>query len=326
MLPPRGVNFPADSPWNALLDGLRDVGHAVAGFGGVAASPDAIVAMNDQPDARRLQTKFNISPRRSALVVLEPRVTSPAMYRVSALSRYGHRFAASPYWARIVRGTSFPWPQDLTPRAAASFASRAFTATMINGEKRSAIAGSLYGLRRSVIQAFDGAGMDFAVAGPGWDDSVADRIALGSRAIAKAAQAGVRPDVTEAMSAPDIRPHHWLGSVDDKAMAFAHSSVTVVLENSLDYVSEKLIDAVVNQVVPIYVGPPLDLFGFPPNLAVVCSPNAQEVLKAVVDLSPEQAARVLETGRAWLTSPDAASHEISRVLRELGRSIGQTID
>lgn len=326
MLPPRDVVFPEVSSWNALLEGFRDTGHLVSGFGALVSQADAIVAMNDQPETRRLQETLEISPERSALILLEPRVTSPSMYRDSILARYAHRFAASPQWAQMVGGISFPWPQDLTPRVAPSSVSPTFAATMVNAEKRSAVPGSLYGLRRSVIEVFDGAGLGLAVAGPGWHDTATRRARQGARAIAKALNAGMRPDVREAMSSPGIRPRHWLGRVDDKALALAHSTVTLVIENSPDYVSEKLIDAIVHGVVPVYVGPPLEPFGIPSDLAVTPEPRAEDVLRAVADLSPTRATETLERGKAWLASPDAASHEIRRVLRELGRAIGQQLD
>lgn len=326
VLPPRGVSFPLNSPWNALLDGLRDAGHEVSGYGTIASRPDALVAMNDQPEARRIQAEFDIPRGRSALILLEPRVTAPHMYQRSSLDRYAYRFAASPHWARFVGGSSFKWPQDIAPQAMTAISSDSpFAASLINGEKRSAVRGSLYGLRRAVIQCFDNTEIRLAVAGPGWQDSPYHRLKLGTRAVAKTLRAGMRPNMSEAFSAPGIRPLHWLGCVDEKSIAFACSPVTLVIENSLDYVSEKLIDALRNHVVPVYVGPPLEEFGIPSDLAISSAPRALEILKHVISLSPARATEILERGGTWLASGDARSHEASRVLCDLGRSIGRTL-
>ena len=115
VLPPRGVLFAADSPWNSLLAGLRACGHEVDGYGQFASRPEALVTLNDQPEARRLQRSFSIPEGRSALVLLEPRVTAPQMYTKRVVTRYAIRFAASPSWAAAIGARPFLWPQKIVP-------------------------------------------------------------------------------------------------------------------------------------------------------------------------------------------------------------------
>ena len=320
----RGLEPEAGSPWDALLAGLGDAGHEAAFGGGNSGRIDALVALNDQPAVNDLQREAAISASRSALIAMEPRVTSPMMYSTRHLRRYGIRYAASPLWARSMAAASFPWPQELGLTQTSAGPS-AYAATMIIGDKRSAVAGSLYGLRRQVIREFARARTPLAVFGPGWNAPVRERFVSGGKACAKAVIGGLPPRLGEAFGGLGERPEHWLGRVEDKSTAFAVAPVSIVIENSADYVSEKLVDALRGGVVPIYVGPTLADFGFPPGLALECPPSASAILRAIATLDEEQHSKILAAGRAWLASDDAQSREMRRVLYDLGVAIGRQL-
>ena len=321
VLPPRGVDFPAGSPWLALIDGLRGSGHDVSGFGLGEGSYDALVSMNDQPLVKSVQDAQSISPARSALIVLEPRVTSPRMYTKSRLSRYGLRYAASPLWAGSIGALTFTWPQEIGPQRQSN-GPYDFAASMINGDKRSAVAGSLYGLRRRVIQSFREDCLSLGVFGPGWDASKSSKTLVAAKASAKAVMSRSVPHVGEAFGTLSVRPTSWMGTVEDKNTAFASAPVAVVIENSTDYVSEKLVDAIRGGAAPVYVGPPLSNFGLPASIAEQVPASADEVLRAVRALSNQQIGEIVAAGGEWLATREAQSHAIEQVLWNLGYSIG----
>ena len=308
----------------ALIDGLVSAGHEVQGFGTTHTVADALVTLNDQPAARHLQISLELPPERSALIVMEPRVTAPGMYTSRTLRRYQHRFAASQMWAASIGAEPFLWPQRIQMNRIPN-PNDSFSATIINGEKRSAIEGSLYGLRRSVIQAFDDAGIPLAVFGPGWDNSVTRRMQEGGKAIARAMRARSRPNVVEALSQPSIHPRHVMGVAENKRDAFALAPITVVVENSPDYVSEKLIDAVCAGVMPMYVGPPLELFDLPRDIAIPVQPNPNDIAEALRRLTPSEIEDVISTGSAWLNSAESRRHDVGSVLFTLGTKIGSRL-
>lgn len=325
VLPPRGVVFTQDSPWQILLDGLRACGHEVEGYGKPVFKPEALIALNDQPSARVLQRRFSIPTRRSVLVVLEPRVTAPRMYTKSILGRYGHRFAASPLWAARIHARPFLWPQTI-----ASFPIRVprfeFEATMVNANKRSAVGESLYGLRRAVIEEADARGVSLAVFGPGWESAVPVRIRQGFKETVKAAVAGLRPQIGEAFSDLAIRPQRWKGHIQDKVAAFSTAPLSVIIENSADYVSEKLVDAISTGVVPIYVGPKLNLFNLPTDLAISSPPDSRAVVSTISRRNTTQLSEVTAAGQEWLHSKAAMRHDARIVLYSLGTDIGEILD
>jgi len=285
---------------------------------------DAVVAMNHQPLAGDVQARFDIRASHMVLVALEPQVTAPRMYTSRVLRRYGHRFAASPLWADRMGGQAFRWPQDIGNQQATQ-ASYPFAASMINGDKRSAIRGSLYGLRRSVIRESDDRGLPLAVFGPGWDSSTRARLRTGLKASVRALQSQAVPRLGEAFGGLARRPAFWMGTVDDKQGAFAAAPISVVIENSSDYVSEKLIDAVRGGTAPVYVGPPLSRFGIPNSLAIPSAATAGDVVSTARSLSPSRIDEVVSAGKAWLDSADAQSHEIRTVLLDLGETVGQQL-
>jgi len=294
----------------------------VQGYGVPSEAPEAVVVLNDQPASRELLKRYSITPSRSVLVVLEPRVTAPTMYTKRCLARYGHRFAASPNWATLVGGTSFLWPQEL--RTTKPIPTNEFETTLINGEKRSAVKGSQYGLRRAAIAECSAIGVSAAVFGPGWAASAASRTKEAAKALAKAGLAGSLPDVPEALGGLSFRPARPMGTIEEKAAAFRVAPSSIVIENSADYVSEKLVDALCAGVVPIYVGPPLDRFDIPGDVAVTCPPDPKAIANRVRSISASQAQATLSAGLDWLSGP-AKEHEITKVLRSLGESIGERL-
>jgi len=325
VLPPRGVSFPVDSPWMALIDGLRGAGHELSGYGKGQGPAEALVSLNHQSEVARLQSQFAIAPSRTALILLEPPVTAPMMYRRASLRLYQHVFAASRLWALRVDGEAFLWPQVLKPSLVTPEPGP-FAASLINADKRSAVPGSLYGLRRSIIRIFDSSSTPLAVFGPGWGDSPVRRLRKAAKSTAKAARAGVAPNIGEVLGDLTLRAQHWRGPVDAKSQAFATAPTTIVVENSRDYVSEKLVDAICAGVAPLYVGPPLAEFGLPSEIAVECRADSIEILRALRALTKDRRAEVVAAGQRWLAGPESRQHDIHAVLRDLGRQIGMRLN
>ncbi len=55
----------------------------------------------------------------------------------------------------------------------------------------------------------------------------------------------------------------------------------MVVENCLNYVSEKLFDSFSARCIPIYVGPKLEDYGIPKNLYIQAEPSLEEIEKAM---------------------------------------------
>jgi hypothetical protein len=85
--------------------------------------------------------------------------------------------------------------------------------------------------------------------------------------LGRALRAGVAIDWQTCISGFK-KPLNLLGPAVSKKVAMEEFKVAVVIENSQEYMSEKLFDALVGGCIPVYVGPNLGIFGIPPTLYV----------------------------------------------------------
>jgi hypothetical protein len=92
------------------------------------------------------------------------------------------------------------------------------------------------------------------------------------------------------------------GTSEDKLSTLASYKYSLVIENSIEYMSEKLFDSLFAGTFPVYVGPnPVD-FGIPEMFAIHAKPDIDSIMRAI-----EQARKVdLDLWRAsvldWLKS------------------------
>jgi hypothetical protein len=76
-------------------------------------------------------------------------------------------------------------------------------------------------------------------------------------------------------------PRSYKGPAEDKLATLSSYNYSVVIENSLDYMSEKLFDCLFAGVFPIYVGPDPREFGIPEFAAIHSKPNIESVLESI---------------------------------------------
>ncbi len=319
MLPLIGQETLSDGPWQHFVEGLETGGHEVVDMRNRPARIDSLVVFNAQRGVRQLLSHYRLEPSRRALILMEPRASLPSLYRREYLDLFPHTFAASRHWSASIGGRSFLWPQDVTPERFTG--ERSADVTMLCANKRSAVHGSLYGLRRSVIRVLDSSDVKLALYGEGWHVGRTENLMRGSRAIAKALAARCNPSIQEALGNTGLRPLSWRGYLPSKSEGLAAAPISIVIENSADYVSEKLFDAVRHGRVPIYVGPQLAPYSIPPNIAVSVPPDARQVKAAVLRAMESGGQAIVDRGREWLQSPEGQLHAAPRVLRQLGRDL-----
>jgi hypothetical protein len=97
---------------------------------------------------------------------------------------------------------------------------------------------------------------------------------------------------------------------------------SLVIENSANYVSEKLFEAAVTGNVSIYVGPPLELFGIP-KIAIQVQPNVESICKAIRTIRENdlEVHKVRENLEVFLSSKQYLEMQNDRVLANLAASV-----
>ena len=197
VFPPKGLRFPSGSSWDRLLEGIVDAGAEEARWAEALANPTAIVALNHHEAVEQSMSALALTPKDCALVVLEPVVTAPRMYTAGVRRRYGHVFAASALWAHRLDGEAFLWPQEIAWEDVGD-RQGAVASVLVNADKRSAVHGSLYGLRRKIIQTFDVRGLKLNLYGRGWSSGFRRDAVEGSKAVGRVVLGNRIPDVGEA--------------------------------------------------------------------------------------------------------------------------------
>lgn len=314
----RGFTSLEQAGWGTFVDTLKSNGWRIGGNLGMLERVEAFVALGYFPRELEKVKELGVPQARRILVLLEPSVSSPTLHSRAYFGQFGAVFAASPIWSQTVGAEPFLWPQNLRREPVPNL--ELAEATLLNSEKRSASAGSLYGLRRSVIRTAGRSGRRVMVAGSGWNSGpirMIGRLKEAASASIKSISAGHRPDYLEAWGGIGLSPTLCVGPVTTKAMALQYAPVSIVIENSADYVSEKLVDVVRHGVAPIYVGPDLSKFGLPDSIAIRAEPSAQSILTTLERLSGSEVEDVIAAGRYWIDSKDAELHESALIQRSL---------
>ena len=283
-----------DSAEESIAGFVRHIGrHARIG-----SEPGAYVFFDfDNDPSEKLPKVEGRAP--AVLVRLEPDVIRQQNFRADYLKNMSMVIdvGRSPFASK----SRINWPQRWTlehlvsPKIASS--ERIDRFAIINANKMSFVKGELYTLRRIAAQKFS----DIDVWGFDWDMPWFRRATKAFEELLIPLQHGfgIKP---AAINGWFRSPLSFKGTSEDKLSTLASYKYSLVIENSVGYMSEKLFDSLFAGTFPIYVGPnPVD-FGMPEFVAIHASPDIDSIMKAI-----EQARKVdLDVWRAsvldWLKS------------------------
>lgn len=231
-----------------------------------------LIADADQSSIKRAREAKSLG-KFVVLVRNEPKVVCPLNYGFTSrasvdliidMGRFLRDTTLTSQWPQV-------WPQSLDGLSFSRVNSQ--IPAFINANKLSFIAGELYSLRRRAIHE-----VEIAVYGQGWNSRLKARvkILIGELIIA-----------IRAAQLPSLRAlKYWFskhlqsrGPVEDKIATLSNYKIALVIENSREYMSEKLLDALFAGCIPVYVGPEVQKFNIPSGLVVECEPTVS-ALKA----------------------------------------------
>lgn len=193
---------------------------------------------------------------------------------------------------------------------------------IVNANKISLIPGELYSLRRQLAQQIPGV----VLFGNGWGSGLRSRL---------------RPLLVAALMALVARKFrfsafkhwfssypNWRGSSEDKQLTLSQFRTALVIENSREFLSEKLFDAWNAGCIPVYVGlEDLKSLGLPRHLVIEAEPNLPAVRRALERAASINRASYIAEVRLWLGSPackenwstDSFIDELAATLRQIVR-------
>ena len=237
-----------------------------------AEEPDLLICVDVDRSALRLARLMQSKSIRTVLVVSEPTVVVPLNSCPKALKF----FDAVLEVGRPGRRPLLPWPQPPIVEPATIMKSNSGKAILIQSRKYSFVKGQLYSLRVR-LAASD---KRIFVVGRGWSESVYKTSARLFIELFRAMRSGVAIDWQTFLTGYK-KPLNSLGPAESKRTAMEEFKVAVVIENSQEYMSEKLFDAFVSGSIPVYVGPDLTDFGIPSTLYVRVDANLDSLKQGI---------------------------------------------
>ena len=248
------------------------------GFNLVSDPVDAefAICVDNAQSFLRVTKKAGLHKNRLILVKNEPIVVCPQNSTARTKDRYGLilDMGRPPSCANC----SIPWPQHWpkTPIKFKSPSLRKKKIVLINANKISFIPGELYSLRRKTLGKLKS--LEFY--GTSWDNSFNTRIRHAFSNLVIAIKGGYLPRVF-AQTNYFNNYKNWLGAPLDKVNAMSNYNYCLVIENSTEFMTEKLFDAFFAGCIPIYVGPDLKEFPIPPTLYFQAEPSLKSITQTL---------------------------------------------
>lgn len=238
--------------------------------------PDVFICLDFQIADASEALNHGIPLLRSVLIKYEPNVVWPynansKIDRIFGLiiemGRDPQRNLVTEYWPQY-------WPNDYSRKSLSS--RKTDSVLIINSNKISFIRGELYSLRRSCIKKVKG----IELMGGNWDLAIYPRMRNMVSAL-KLCIITLNIPRIGGMSTWFTSWPQWKGSPKSKQIALEDYAVTVVIENSLEFLTEKLFDAFFAGAIPVYVGPRVEHFGIPSRFVVQAEPNLASIECAI---------------------------------------------
>jgi hypothetical protein len=188
-----------------------------------------------------------------------------------------------------------PWPQDWSQSSDFKevVSTRSDAVVLINGNKLSFIKGEMYSLRRECISNLPN--LEFY--GTGWNLSLLRKLLIFAEEIRLTIKGGLLPRLSNSHGWLK-KQSNWKGTPKSKLETLSRYKYSLVVENSMDFLTEKLFDAFFARCIPVYVGPDIVKFGIPANLVVQVDPTFTSIERGI------EVAKTMDYEQ-WRTSLDA---------------------
>jgi hypothetical protein len=254
----------------SLQSAAADLGHSSAND--LSESPDILVAIDWHQSFRAVIDRANKLSIPSILIKLEPSVVIPEYSKSQTESLFTAVFEVGRPFSSPPR----PWGQNWDTSHFNNL-NRLQRAVSISSNKYSLVKGELYSIRSkayATISSLDLFGMEWERSTPRNALKMAKECLIAVRGKGRLNFACLANLWTQ--------PLNYVGESEDKLETLSKYRYSVVIENSLEFMSEKLIDCILAGTIPIYVGPPTHPFGIPQHLIFSAEPNLESINKALI--------------------------------------------
>ena len=189
------------------------------------------------------------------------------------------------------------WPQDLSENFS-DIDNRLEKVVIINSNLLSLAKGEHYSLRRKVALEIE----DIDLYGRQWNNGFRSKVLT---LIKEFRKYGFR---IHSISFLGLKSYfrffsNYLGEVGDKYEVLSKYKYSIVIENSSDYLSEKLFDAIFSGCIPIYVGPNLANYEIPDYLYIQAKPDVLDIKEKILSAKAKDYNEWIDKLRFWSMDP-----------------------
>jgi hypothetical protein len=244
------------------------------------------------------------------LVLVEPEVVRPDLYRSKVWRKFHAVLPLSRYRAeRLNLKNWFDLPVTL-PEYKRSNVNRVNKWAIVNEHKFSASNRSQYGLRRELIKYFEAERpLDLDLYGVEWNKN--KNIELRRRLFTLRLQ-GFTKGLKLDENFSDLWHNYSLvkGHMTENLENLQHYNYSVVIENDLDYISEKVWKSIYAGAVPIYVGPNLDYDKDLEKVVICSNASLEEINSTIKVVEKSDLQKIRETGYRFLSDLNTTKYSL----------------
>jgi hypothetical protein len=191
---------------------------------------------------------------------------------------------------------------------------------LIAANKVSPTSKSNYKLRRIIAKRLYSKEID--IYGDLWKSNFTKKIYHRLAVCLYSLRSGYFPNLIELYGGLFTRYNTVVGITPDKHLVTREYKYSLVIENSPDYCSEKLFDAIVNGSIPIYIGPKNEKILLPNNLYHWSNGSIKEIRNFIDSINSKQANDMLKSMESYIRSESFKNFWISEnVYTQISKSI-----
>ena len=287
-----------------------------------SVSADVLICINHDPMVYKAFCDAGGKPANTFLIRLEPFAVFPAQYKIEIEALYGKVF--TPGGLRQVDDNQLQWPyyfnqNPLKPEKhspdleslligaskAGTFEfekwiQRPITISLIASNKVSPTSRNNYKIRRQLASSMPAETLQ--IYGDLWDSNLMPKLAHRAKVAFSTLKSGNGLNLLEIYGGLHKKFPGSVGKVNDKHEIIRKSKFSLVVENDDNYVSEKLIDALIGGSIPVYIGGDVTQIGIPAQLIQSNLKKEEAILHFIKTFSDEDANQKLRAIQAWLLS------------------------
>jgi len=164
------------------------------------------------------------------------------------------------------------------------------------------------------------------VYGPLWQASISTLIVHRIRVMIYSIRTGYLPNINEIYGGLLAKYLNFVSEPEDKHKVIREFKYSLVIENSSDYCSEKIFDAMINGSIPIYVGPKIAEKYLPSSLYLWCGGTVQELKVLVETFTEKNSADMLKLMKEYLVSDEFIENwQSDKVYEKIAKEIKDLI-